>query len=337
MDKWFEDNLVCSRDHCSLRRNGSELLCPSGHKYPIVDGIPIMLVHEQEPTHRSIRETYEKVSKGRSSFQSDCIPTPQNESSSESDGIDPFVQKIVAATCGNLYKPAINRLSRYPIPEICLPNGNGELLLDIGCNWGRWSIAAARKGYSPVGIDPNLDGIIAARKVSRQLGVNARYIVADARFLPFASGFFDIVFSNGVLQHFSKENVKVTLNDVARVLKPQGTCLIQMPNKYGIKSLYNQVRRGFREARDFEIRYWTISELRNTFIEKIGQTSFSVDCYFGLGVRKSDIDVLPLLYRPIVHASEILRRLSVKLHWLKYFADSVYVKSIREPENQNGS
>ena len=43
-----------------------------------------------------------------------------------------------------------------------LPRGP---LLDIGCSWGRWSLAAARKGYSVVGIDPSLGAVMAARRI----------------------------------------------------------------------------------------------------------------------------------------------------------------------------
>ena len=87
------------------------------------------------------------------------------------DFIDKSWQGEIPYTSGNLYFSIQNKLTRYPIPECRLPQGNGERLLDIGCNWGRWSIAAAQKGYRPVGIDPSLDAVLAARRVSRQLGV----------------------------------------------------------------------------------------------------------------------------------------------------------------------
>ena len=40
----------------------------------------------------------------------------------------------------------------------------GSRLLDLGSSWGRWSIAAARKGYSVVGLDPSLGAVLAARR-----------------------------------------------------------------------------------------------------------------------------------------------------------------------------
>lgn len=335
MDEWLKNNLVCPRDLNRMQQCDTNLVCSAGHKYPIIDDIPIMLLEEVIPTHEvHSRATFKKVSASRKSSQFVHISKESHDKPNvEKDSIHAHVQKMVVATCGQLYKPLIGKLTRYPIPEIRLPQGSGEMLLDIGCNWGRWSIAAARKGYSPVGIDPSLDAIIAAREVSRQLNVSTRYIVGDARHLPFASSCFDTVYSFGVLQHFSKENARLTIDSVARVLKPHGTCLIQMAHKYGMRCLYNQARRGFfREARHFEVRFWSLRELRDTFTETIGPTSLSVDGYFGLGIQKSDIDLLPLRFQLVVYISNILQQISKKAQWMRYFADSIYVKSIREYE-----
>lgn len=326
MDPWLRENLVCPRDHGELDLQGDTLVCSSGHRYPVVDGIPIMLLTEVEQTHPvadvSLAATEEQAHAG--------APIPA-DGTSEGE-IDPLVQEIVGATSGHLYLPLINKLSRYPIPDIRLPPGRGETLLDLGCNWGRWCVAAARKGYNPVGIDPSLAGIVAARKVSRQLGVTAHFVVADARYLPFRPRTFDVVFSYSVLQHLSKDNVRVALGEVARVLRPGGTSLIQMAHRVGVRSLYHQAKRRFREPREFEVRYWSVPELRSTFSGIIGASSFSVDGYFGLGIQKADVDLLPFRYRLVVNSSELLRAVSKRIPWMTRFADSLYVASVRRAD-----
>jgi ubiquinone/menaquinone biosynthesis C-methylase UbiE len=223
--------------------------------------------------------------------------------------------------------PLINKLTRYPIPDFRLPQGNGERMLDVGCNWGRWSIAAARKNYKPVGIDPSLDAVLAARRVSKQLNVETNFVVGDARFLPFADDAFDICFSYSVLQHFSKENAKTSLAEIGRTVKKNGKIFVQMPNKYGIRSFYNNWRRGFTEGEGFDVRYWTPSELIKTFKETFGETEMTTDCYFGLGIQKSDVDLLPLPYKMVVHSSEILRKISGVFSPLTKVADSLYLES----------
>ena len=218
-------------------------------------------------------------------------------------------------------------MKRYPIPELRLPDGDGKRFLDVGCNWGRWTVAAALKGYQPVGIDPCLKAVFAARKVSRQMNATTDFVVADARHLPFADGCFDVAFSYLVLQSFSKENARISLKEIARAVKPDGKTLIQMPNKFGARSFYQQARRGFSAGENFDIRYWSPTELANFFNENFGETKMSADCFFGLGLQKNDLDLLPKRFKAVVHSSEFLRRVSVKLPWLVKVADSVYLES----------
>jgi SAM-dependent methyltransferase len=165
--------------------------------------------------------------------------------------------------------------------------------------------------------------------VARQLGIQALYLVADGRYLPFADATFQQVFSYSVLQHLSKRDVGTVLPEIRRALQPAGRCLIQMPNVFGVRCLYHQARRGFRETRDFEVRYWTVPELKRVFGSAIGPSQVAVDGFFSLNPQISDVRLLPRKYRPIVYASEGLRRLSAAVPPLAYVADSLYVTSVR--------
>src|SRR5205823_2008165 len=78
--------------------------------------------------------------------------------------VDPVISYLIGATCGRGYADSIGKISIYPIPDIPIEHGAGELLLDIGSNWGRWSVSAARKDWRVVGIDPLLGAIMAARR-----------------------------------------------------------------------------------------------------------------------------------------------------------------------------
>lgn len=241
--------------------------------------------------------------------------------------IDPVVSFLVAATNGNAYRPLIGNLREYPIPHLPLLPSPGSTFLDIGCNWGRWCVAAARKGYYPVGIDPSLGAVMAARRVARQLGISARYVVGDARFLPFRDDSFDTVFSYSVLQHFNQEDAQKGFQEMGRVLKPDGTCMVQMANKLGLRSLWVQVKRGFREAKDFEVRYRSVSELKRIFkpTGKRFKVSIAADCFFGLGLQKSDTSFTYLPLRMVIYVSEALKAASRLFPPLRWFADSVYI------------
>jgi 2-polyprenyl-3-methyl-5-hydroxy-6-metoxy-1,4-benzoquinol methylase len=302
--------IACPRDRTELDAREGGLECRSGHRYPCVDGIPVLLLEEVEPTHAACWKS----------------PARARVRTEPAAAIDRYVSRAVEKTCGGLYRPLVGQLEVYPIPELPLPRAEGARLLDVGCNWGRWSLSAARKGYSVVGIDPSLDAIAAARRVAAQVGHEIDYVVADARHLPFADASFDVVFSYSVIQHFAKADVLRTLDELHRVLRPGGRALVQMANALGPRNLYLQLRRRrFREPRAlFDVRYWSPRELLDAFA-RIGPSRLSADGFFALNAQPSDLPLLPLRYRPLVRASEVLRRVPL----LRFVADSVWIDAVR--------
>ena len=312
------DRLACPRDHSRLTERGETLVCEHEHEYPYVDGIPVLVVDDElEPTQPGYWARPEQIEAVRR-----AEPPPV-----DGDDVDPYVADLIVGTHGNLYRGLAGGMRRYPIPHFPLPSGAGKTLLDIGCNWGRWSIAATRTGYDVIGIDPSFEAIVAARRIARQLEANASYVVADARRLPFADGSFDVVFSYGVLQHFAKQDVAASVREISRVLDPAGFSWVQMPNAYGARNLYQLARRRFREGDAFEVRYWTPKELRRTF-GQIGRTELTTDGFLTLNPQASDLDLLPPHLRLLVRASELMRRASGRLAALSTVADSVNVKSV---------
>jgi uncharacterized protein YbaR (Trm112 family) len=106
-DEWLTNNLVCPRDHTPLYKSGHEIKCLNAHLYPVVDGVPIMLLDDVDQTcwwaTTSIHKAQSLSAEG------------WNEDAGVRPGIDPFVQEHVAGTCGLLYRPLIGKLFRYPI------------------------------------------------------------------------------------------------------------------------------------------------------------------------------------------------------------------------------
>lgn len=315
------DLVVCPREKGELRRRGDFLICEEGHSYRVVEGVPILLVAEAEQRHIEGTRSLQVAESGDASQLARFTVGPGE--------IDPFVRNSIGATNGSLYQHLVGNLQEYPIPELRLPESDGGLFLEVGSNWGRWCIAAARLGYWAIGIDPSLKSVRAARRVAAQLGVRADYLVADARFLPFREGTFEKFFSYSVLQHLSKDDVTLALPEMCRVLRPGEECLVQMPNALGVRCLYHQARRGFREGREFEVRYWTIPELRRAFERYVGSVQISVDGFFSLNPQSSDVRLMPWKYRALIYASEGLRRASLAIPALKYAADSVYVRAVK--------
>ena len=326
LDPFLVANLVCPRDHGDLDAAGNVLVCAGNHRYRVVGDIPVMLLDDVPQTLGVASESLRAGGDDAQAPTPASMPPPVN-------GVDPYVQKAIAATGGFLYRGLIGSLTEYPIPRMRLPRAAGpgsEYLLDIGSNWGRWCVAASRLGYEPVGLDPSLEAIRAASRVARQLGVKARFVVGDARFLPFRDCVFSVVFSYSVLQHFAKPDAARAFGEAGRVLTTGGRALIQMANVYGLRCLYHQARRRFREPTGFQVRYWRPRELKEAASRLIGPTTLSVDGYFSLNPQHSDLRVLPARSRMVVRVSDALRAVSELAPPMLQFADSIYL-SARKP------
>lgn len=310
--------LACPRDGGALGDDDGGLRCQSGHRYAIVEGVPILLVDDVPQTHWVIDLALGVARSGRAD------PPPE----AAGHQIDPFVQQAVGATHGNLYGHLIGHLPRYPIPAFPLRATGRETLIDLGCSWGRWSLSAARAGFRVIGIDPAFEGVRAARRVARQLGIDADFVVADARFIPVRPGAADVVFSNGVLQHFSYADVEQAVESAGRALQHGGLCYIQMAARWGPRSVVQQLRR-FRRARAFEVRYWPPSRLLECFSRCVGPATLEPDSFFSLNARPDDLDLLTAAGRLVVRASLLCTRLARAVPPLTRLADSVWVRAIK--------
>jgi len=129
--------LACPWDHSGLVINDGDLLCEQGHKFHVEEGIPLLA---RNPRREAVPSNMKA-----------CRHAEQESS------IDPFVNDWLVNTNGNLYWRARGRLHRYPIPNWPFGNGEGRVLVDVGCSWGCWTIAAARAGFRPIGVDVHME------------------------------------------------------------------------------------------------------------------------------------------------------------------------------------
>jgi 2-polyprenyl-3-methyl-5-hydroxy-6-metoxy-1,4-benzoquinol methylase/uncharacterized protein YbaR (Trm112 family) len=304
--------LACPWDRSNLHAQDETLVCEHRHTFAVEGGIPIF-------TDAVRREAIPK--------NMEASPREAGRTSA----IDPFVDDWLVNTNGNLYWRARGRLKRYPIPRWPLAEaGAGKIVLDVGCSWGRWSIAAARAGCFPVGMDVHIDALAAAKRVSRQLGVDTGQVCGDVETLPFRSRSIDAVFSYSVLQHIDRAKVMRFFQEAARVLKPGGVCLVQLPNAFGLYSILRQAARGFRDAAPgtFEMRYWTRGGIRQA-IEKAGLRDLRLraDGFFSQNPQLSDLDLLSPAGKLVVRASYAGCKAAEFLPPLVGLADSLWAQA----------
>lgn len=313
--------LACPVHHISLTERDGALVCATGCRYDIIDRVPILLPSGTRHSNESwIQESLRLAAEIRAGRQKILTPVPENT-------VDPHVQQRIADTNSNLYKRLIGRLKSYPIPKFPMAcHTAGQVLLDIGCHWGRWSFAAAQAGFRPVGIDISLEGVLAAERIARQLGLPARFVVGDARYLPFRPKAFDAAFSYGVLQHFPKDEVHLILKSLRPVLKSGATSKLHLLNSYGLRSLQVRLSRVFRKRRFFDTSYWSPRELLGELRTVLGPSELEIDGFFTQG-RFEDRELFSPFHRGLVDLSKRLTEISIHVPALAHVADNLFVVS----------
>ena len=131
--------------------------------------------------------------------------------------------------------------------ELDYEGSAGLEALDVGCGQGIDLIGYARAGAHVTGIDLTPRHVELARAHLSVLGLTGTVVEGDAESMPFATGTFDRVSSNGVLHH--TPNIASALNEVRRVLRPSGRATIILYNRRSLHYWLNQVVwRGFRKG-----------------------------------------------------------------------------------------
>lgn len=319
--------LVDPVERLPLTQEGKELRARNGARYPVVQGIPVLLRPDAAPTQWVAQRSYELSRKPPDDpLFLDTIGeiTPRAKAAirgAGQDTLDPVIRHLIGPSCGRAYRG--EDWTSAPIPRF--PFTGSGLLLDVGCNWGRWSVAGARAGFTPIGVDPSLGAVLAAKRFCERAGIAARFVCGDARFLPFGGSSFAATFSYSVFQHFSDADMTTALAEIARVLADNGRSVIQMASSAGLASFAARAGRRFRPARGFEVRYRSPRELKRLFLATIGPTTIEPDCFFGLGLQGADAEGMNRTGRMLTAASELVKMLSP----LNFLADSVYCRSHR--------
>lgn len=337
IDRQLLNLLVCPRDHTELGVENDHLCCSRGHKYPIVNGVPVFLLAEEEQTIGiATASLIAAGSRIGHPLYIDTLGLSEHEKRgierdwTEEGELDAAISYLVGATSGWGYAKLVGRLKSYPIPEIPIGNGNGRRLLDLGSNWGRWSVSAALKGWQVVGIDPSLGAVVAAKRAFSSRRLDMAFVCGDARFLPFKSDMFDCVFSYSVLQHFSETDAEIAISEVGRVLSRRGLAKIQMAHEGGLRSTYSRTRCDYMKGGSFRVRYWSLASLRSTFEKRIGPTGLIAEGFGGLGLLSEDWRYVSSRAKVLILISTILKALSFAIGPLIRLADSVYVVSRKQ-------
>jgi ubiquinone/menaquinone biosynthesis C-methylase UbiE len=98
--------------------------------------------------------------------------------------------------------------------------------VDIGCGTGRAFIPLAEAGFQVVGVDPVIRGLQFGRERARLSRMPAFPLQASATRLPLKSASISYVLAIGTLFHLSITEVKDALQEIRRILRPDGEGLL---------------------------------------------------------------------------------------------------------------
>lgn len=161
---------------------------------------------------------------------------------------------------------AIHTESRRPLLKMLagmLPEGGAGRILEVGCGTALDSclLAAGHTHVHAFACDLSEQAVRVARRNARELGAALHTFTGDLTALPFADGLFNLVFSQGVLEHFADPGP--AMREQVRVLRAGGALVVDVPQKYNVYTLRkHQAMRENRWPWGWETEY-SLGELRS--------------------------------------------------------------------------
>lgn len=105
-------------------------------------------------------------------------------------------------------------------------------ILDMGSGSGRHSVLLAKNGFKVVGIDFSKESLKLAKNWSKNEGVKVNFVHDNIhKKLKFRDSSFDAVIAIDSLHYDTRESLKFTLKETARILKDKGMIFLTLPTK----------------------------------------------------------------------------------------------------------
>ena len=172
------------------------------------------------------------------------------------------IDEVIACDSGyRLLKRLLGKLPSEPVN-----------ILEVGCGSGIYSLALLKEMGNPASMATLVDfsaiALDFARENAERNGVAVSLVRADAFHLPFADNTFDIVWNEGVNEHFSGDQRQLIFEEMVRVCKPGGQVAIIVPNALNLPyRLWKRIAEA-RQKWEYGVEMpYTISELKDRMKE----------------------------------------------------------------------
>jgi 2-polyprenyl-3-methyl-5-hydroxy-6-metoxy-1,4-benzoquinol methylase len=152
-------------------------------------------------------------------------PRPEeNHISSYYDSPDYIAHDAASSSAVQVLYTAVRKIALRGKCSLIKKYSSGKNLLDIGCGTGEFLNYCSKKGFSAIGIEPNEK---ARKYATGTLGVKVFDIPELGSFREHS---FDFITMWHVLEHV--HNLRERMDQIRRLLSPEGTLLIAVPNCY---------------------------------------------------------------------------------------------------------
>ena len=115
----------------------------------------------------------------------------------------------------------------------------GRRVLEVGAGSGRDLLELAAGGAIGVVLDYSPASLELVRRQARERGLPIHLVRADALALPFRDGAFDVVFHQGLLEHFREPDP--LLRENARIAARGGRVIVDVPQTFHLYTLMKQI------------------------------------------------------------------------------------------------
>ena len=175
----------------------------------------------------------------------------------------------------------------------------GFSILDVGCGGGLLTEPMTRMGAKVTGLDASPEGIDAAKKHAKEMGLSVDYRTGSVEELASGKERFDIITAMEIVEHVA--DLDVFVRSLAALLKPKGMLILSTVNRtpksfrFGIvaaEDILRWVPRGTHQWKKFVRPSELVQRLEKAGMQAVDITGVSLNPISGVfEVQKKDMTV----------------------------------------------
>jgi ubiquinone/menaquinone biosynthesis C-methylase UbiE len=145
----------------------------------------------------------------------------------------------------------------------------GKKILEVGAGTGRDSFPLVERGAEVFQLDYSINSLMIMKRLADEDKISVSILGGDTFCLPFHDETFDIVFHQGLLEHFRPKQAEALLKENIRILKKDGLLLVDVPQRYHVYTVIKHFLIAINKWFAGWEREFSVGELRRE-MERLG-------------------------------------------------------------------